>query len=178
MAIGPLLPWKRAALRPALERIWLAAFVAIIIFLVMALRSNAVTALGLAGGVWVVLSALSDIAERIKLIYARRSGFLWNRLRGTTACGFWRRLWAYWLRRHGFGHCRHDTGLAKSRCAQPRANHRTWGGYEWTLNDLHDAPGPNYTQRVADLTISKNGKPFSDAASFPAFLREPESHHQ
>jgi cytochrome c-type biogenesis protein CcmF len=34
------------------------------------------------------------------------------------------------------------------------------GGYSWTLNDLHGAPGPNYTQRVADITVSDNGHAF------------------
>jgi cytochrome c-type biogenesis protein CcmF len=34
------------------------------------------------------------------------------------------------------------------------------GGYGWTLNDIHDAPGPNYSQRVADITVSDDGKPF------------------
>jgi cytochrome c-type biogenesis protein CcmF len=34
------------------------------------------------------------------------------------------------------------------------------GGYSWTLNDLHDATGPNYGERVADITLSKDGKPF------------------
>jgi len=36
----------------------------------------------------------------------------------------------------------------------------TLGGYTWTLADSHDAPGPNFTQRVADLTLSENGQPF------------------
>jgi cytochrome c-type biogenesis protein CcmF len=34
------------------------------------------------------------------------------------------------------------------------------GGYTWTLNDIRDAPGPNFTQRVADLSISENGHVF------------------
>jgi cytochrome c-type biogenesis protein CcmF len=29
----------------------------------------------------------------------------------------------------------------------------TLGGYTWTLQGIHDAPGPNYSQRVADITV-------------------------
>jgi cytochrome c-type biogenesis protein CcmF len=31
------------------------------------------------------------------------------------------------------------------------------GGYDWTLVDLRDAPGPNYTARVADIRVSRGG---------------------
>ena len=31
------------------------------------------------------------------------------------------------------------------------------GGYDWTLLGLRDAPGPNYTARVADIRVSRGG---------------------
>jgi cytochrome c-type biogenesis protein CcmF len=34
------------------------------------------------------------------------------------------------------------------------------GGYVWTLADVHDAPGPNYAQRVADINIADNSGVF------------------
>jgi cytochrome c-type biogenesis protein CcmF len=34
------------------------------------------------------------------------------------------------------------------------------GGYNWTLDDIRSAPGPNYSQRIADVTLSAHGKPF------------------
>jgi cytochrome c-type biogenesis protein CcmF len=34
------------------------------------------------------------------------------------------------------------------------------GGYGWTLTDIHDAPGPNFNQRVADIVVSDHGRPF------------------
>ncbi len=33
-----------------------------------------------------------------------------------------------------------------------------FGGYDWTLSGLHDAPGPNYTSRVADLRVTRDGR--------------------
>jgi cytochrome c-type biogenesis protein CcmF len=145
-------------LRPALERIWPAAVMAIVIFLVMTLRSNAVTALGLAGGVWVILSALCDIAERIKLFRGRIGDSL-NRLRALPRAAFGA----------AFGHIGFGVmvlGIAGMTLASQKVivlnpgQSTELGGYDWTLDDIHDAPGPNYTQRVADLTISEGGKAF------------------
>jgi cytochrome c-type biogenesis protein CcmF len=158
MAIGPLLPWKRAALAPALERIWLAAVVAIIIFLVMTWRSNAITALGLAGGTWVVLSAVSDIAERIKLFRGPISHSM-NRLRALPRAAFGAALGHI-----GFGVM--VLGIAGMTLATQKVivlkpgQTTQLGGYGWTLDDIHDGTGPNYVQRVADLTLTANGKPF------------------
>jgi cytochrome c-type biogenesis protein CcmF len=72
MAIGPLLPWKRAALAPgAAAHLAGGRCVALMVFLVDGAERHVIAALGLAGGVWVVLSARSDIAERIKLFRGR-----------------------------------------------------------------------------------------------------------
>jgi len=32
------------------------------------------------------------------------------------------------------------------------------GGYDWTLLAMHDAPGPDYTARVADLRVTRDGR--------------------
>ncbi len=158
MAIGPLLPWKRAALRPALERIWMAAVVAIIVFIVMTMKTNAITALGLGGGIWVILSAASDIAERARLFRTNpRDSF--RRLKNIPRAGF-----GAALGHAGFGVM--VLGIAGMTLASQKvvvlsAGQTTeLGGYGWTLDGLHDAPGPNYAQRIADVTISDNGKPF------------------
>lgn len=151
MAVGPLLPWKRAALRPALERVWLAFLVALTVFLVMALRSNAVTALGLAGGGWVMLSALSDIAERMHLFRGRM------RVLPRAAYGAA-------LGHIGFGVMVLGIAgmtLASQKVIVLRPGQTTeLGGYGWTLDDIHDAPGPDFSQRVADITVSDHGRPF------------------
>ncbi|HQT65209.1 MAG: c-type cytochrome biogenesis protein CcmF [Acidocella sp. 20-57-95] len=158
MAVGPLLPWKRAALKPALERIWLAAVAAIIVMLVMTEQTNAITALGLGGGVWVVLSALSDIAERTKLGRVGLGDSV-TRLRAMPRAAFGAALGHI-----GFGVL--VLGIAGMTLATQKVvvlnagQSADLGGYSWTLNDIHDAPGPNYAQRVADVTISDNGKAF------------------
>jgi cytochrome c-type biogenesis protein CcmF len=32
------------------------------------------------------------------------------------------------------------------------------GGYDWTLLGLHDAPGPNYASREAEVRVTRNGQ--------------------
>jgi cytochrome c-type biogenesis protein CcmF len=158
MAIGPLLPWKRAALRPALERIWVAALIALVVFVVMTGESNYITALGLAGGVWVILSAITDIAERTK--------FLRVPLRdsATRLTALPRAAFGAALGHAGFGVM--VCGIAGMTLAAQKViilapgQSTTMAGYTWTLDALHDAPGPNYAARIADVTISAHGKPF------------------
>jgi cytochrome c-type biogenesis protein CcmF len=158
MAVGPLLPWKRAALAPALQRLWLAAGVAVIIFVAVTADRHVIAALGLGGGAWVVIAALIDVAERLRLF------------RVPLAASF-ARLTV--LPRAAIGAAMGHIGfgvlvigiagmtLATQKVIVLKPGQSTMlGGYSWTLNDLHDAPGPNYTQRVADVTVSDNGHAF------------------
>jgi cytochrome c-type biogenesis protein CcmF len=158
MAIGPLLPWKRAVWRPALQRIWPVAVVALLVFISMTAERHVIAALGLAGGVWVVLSALSDIAERLKLFrMPLRDSLSRLSVLPRAAIGA------------AFGHIGFGVmvlGIAGMTLATQKVvvlkpgQSTSLGGYTWTLNDVHDAPGPNYSQRVADLTLSEKGSAF------------------
>jgi cytochrome c-type biogenesis protein CcmF len=158
MAIGPLLPWKRAVWRPALHRIWPVAVVALLVFISITAERHVIAALGLAGGVWVVLSAVSDIAERLRLFrMPLRDSFARLTVLPRAAIGA------------AFGHIGFGVmvlGIAGMTLATQKVvvllpgQSTSLGGYTWTLNDIHDAPGPNYSQRVADLTLSKNGSAF------------------
>ncbi|WP_048863254.1 cytochrome c-type biogenesis CcmF C-terminal domain-containing protein, partial [Acidisphaera rubrifaciens] len=33
------------------------------------------------------------------------------------------------------------------------------GGYTWTLRDIHDGRGSNYTARIADIDVTRDGRP-------------------
>ncbi len=158
MAVGPLLPWKRAALGPALARLWLACGVALIVFLAVAATRHVIAAIGLAGGLWVVCSACTDVAERIRLFRAPLGTSL------SRALVLPRAAIGATLGHIGFGVT--VLGIAGMTLAtqkvivlQPGQSTQL-GGYTWTLNDIHDAPGPNFSQRVADVTLSQNGRAF------------------
>jgi len=145
MGVGPMLPWKRADLLPALHRLWLAGAAALLVFAVLTASRHVIAALGLAGGAWVVISALIDL-------FRRRFSTLSRSALGAA------------LGHIGFGVT--VLGIAGMTLAvqkvvvlQPGQS-TTLGGYTWTLQDIHDAPGPNYTQRVADIVLSEDGAPF------------------
>ncbi|WP_298215192.1 heme lyase CcmF/NrfE family subunit [Acidocella sp.] len=152
MGVGPLLPWKRADLYPVLHRLWLAGAVAGLVFILVGATRHFIAALGLAGGAWVVGAALTELAGRAGL-WRGRGLVLPPRAAFGAALGH-----------IGFGVS--VLGIAAMTLAAQKVvvlkpgQSATLGGYEWTLADLHDAPGPNYAQRVADLTVSEGGRVF------------------
>jgi cytochrome c-type biogenesis protein CcmF len=158
MAIGPLLPWKRGVLRPLWARVWPVAAVALLVFIAVTAQRHVIAALGLAGGVWVVLSAVLDLAVRLKLFRVPLGDSL-ARLRILPRAAIGAALGHI-----GFGVT--VLGIAGMTLASQKVivllpgQSTDLGGYSWTLNDLHDATGPNYGERVADITLSKDGNPF------------------
>lgn len=158
MGIGPMLPWKRADLPSVLHRLWLAGAVAALIFVIIAATQSFIAALGLAGGAWVIASALTDIAGRLSLPQASLGQALvrlWRLPRATIGAT---------LGHIGFGVS--IIGIAAMTMSVQKTvslvpgQSTQLGGYNWTLQDLHSAPGPNYTLRVADVDISHNGHVF------------------
>ena len=66
MAIGPMLPWKRARLAPVARRLWWASLLALLAWAI-AMFGVAGTLPVLAAGfaVWVIAGAAADLASRI-----------------------------------------------------------------------------------------------------------------
>ncbi len=157
MSLGPMLSWKRAALRPVLFRLWWAALAALAIGLFAATRARLLPTLAFGAAAWIVLGAATDLVERVRLFRQplRASA---QRLAG--------------LRRASFGTTIAHAGmgitiagvagmsLASERIALVHPGETvSLAGYQWTLRDLHDAPGPNYAARVATIAISRDGHP-------------------
>jgi cytochrome c-type biogenesis protein CcmF len=158
MGVGPLLAWKRAALLPALQRLWLAAGCAALVFLVVAANRHIIAALGLAGGAWVVFSACTDIAERTQLF----------RIPLRSSVGRFlllpRATYGATLGHIGFGVM--VLGIAGMTLATQKVvvlnpgQSTELGGYTWTLDSLRSGQGPNFSTRIADITLSADGKAF------------------
>ncbi len=157
MSLGPMLSWKRAALRPVLFRLWWAALAALAIGLFAATRARLLPTLAFGAAAWIILGAATDLFERVRLFRQplRASA---QRLAG--------------LRRASFGTTIAHAGmgitiagiagmsLASERIALVHPGETvSLAGYQWTLRDLHDAPGPNYAARVATIAISRDGHP-------------------
>jgi cytochrome c-type biogenesis protein CcmF len=156
MAIGPLLPWKRALLAPALQRIWPVAAVAALVFISVTAERHVIAALGLAGGTWVVLAALSDIAERLRLFRIPFRDSL-GRLSVLPRAAIGAAIGHIGFGVTVLGIAGMTLAAQKVIVLQPGGSTEL-GGYTWTLNDIHNAPGPNFSQRVADVTVSENGR--------------------
>ncbi len=170
MPLGPLLPWKRAQLGPALQKLWWVALIALGIG-VAASRSAAglLPAIAFGAAAWLILGAFIDVAQRMQLfriapgaslrrfISMPRSSF------GTT------------LAHAGLGVT--IAGIAGMSLAEQKivllrpGETAAVAGYEWRLVSLADRDGPNFGARVATLAVSHDGRPVVTLAperrSFP-----------
>ncbi|MXP64856.1 heme lyase CcmF/NrfE family subunit [Roseomonas sp. M0104] len=156
MAAGALLPWKRARLWPVLQRLWWAALIAAGgVALVLAFAGWRIgPAFGIGGGLWLVCGALADLADRIGLF--RRPAAAWGR-----ALGLPRAAWGGALAHAGLGVSVlgiAGMGLASDRLAAVQPGQSlSLAGYEWRLDKVADAIGPNWTARRATVTVLRNG---------------------
>ena len=155
MGVGPMLPWKRADLSSVLPRLWLAAATAGLVFIILTTSQNIITALGVAGGCWVIFSALTDVAERVQLFHVSVGHSLKRLLQLPRA-----NLGAA-LGHIGFGVTIIGIAamtLSTQKTVSLSAGQSTkLGGYNWTLQAIHAEPGPNYSQLVADISVNQNG---------------------
>jgi len=152
MAIGPMLPWKRARLFPVLVRLWWAALACAAAGLVasFALRSL-LPSLAFALGVWVIAASAADLAGRTLLF---RTAFATSLHRARHLP---RAAWGAAIAHAGAGVT--ILGLAGMSAAAHAivavhpGDSVALAGYRWTLDAVRDAPGPNYQARVATITI-------------------------
>ena len=158
MAAGPLLPWKRAALWPVLQRLWaallLAAAAAALCLAFAGVRVG--PALGFAADIWLVAGALTDLADRTALF--RRPSAAFARARGLP-----RAAWGAAIAHAGLGLSiagMAGMGLASDKLVALTPGGRTdLAGYEYRLDGIVDAVGPNWTARRATVTITHGGAP-------------------
>ncbi len=156
MTIAPTMAWKRAQLGPALLRLWWVALLALVVGLVTSLGAAgglAASAFGLAA--WLVFGALAELIERVRLFRIPFADSV-ARLRG--------------LRLQTFGTALGHAGMGITVAGIAGMSLSTQSvvllrpgetaasaGYVWKLDGVTDRPGPNYAERVATLTITRNG---------------------
>ena len=156
MSLGPALSWKRAALGAAVMRLWWAAVIAVAAGLFAAVGMHALPALAFGAAVWIVLGAFAEVIERVRLFRVPLSNSL-GRLGAMPRGAF-----GTTLGHAGLGVT--IAGIAGMSLSQESITLTRPGdsvklaGYEWTLTDIHDAPGPNYEARVADLRVTRDGR--------------------
>ncbi|MBV8094366.1 MAG: heme lyase CcmF/NrfE family subunit [Acetobacteraceae bacterium] len=158
MSVGPTLPWKRAELWPALQRLWWAALIALVVGVIAAAGlKRGLPALAFGAAAWLIVGAFAEIVERSRLF---RIPFAASRTRLAAQP---LSVWGSAIAHAGMGVTVAGIAgmsLAQSTIVAVRPGEAvSLAGYEWRLDSVHDGAGPNYTARVAEITVLRNGKP-------------------
>jgi cytochrome c-type biogenesis protein CcmF len=141
-----------------LSKLWWVAVAALAVGITTSLGvSNVMPAIAFAAATWLILGAITDVAQRVQLLRIapgaslRRFVHLPRSSFGTT------------LAHAGLGVT--IAGIAGMSQASEKivllhpGEVATVAGYEWRLQSLGDRDGPNYAARVATVTISRDGQP-------------------
>jgi len=158
MAVGPLLPWKRATLWPALLRLWWVALAGVGgYFGCLAIAGARLgPALGFAAACWLIAGAGADISDRLALFSRPRAA--WARAKGLP-----RAAWGAAIAHAGLGVM--ILGLAGMGLATDRlvllhpGESAEIAGNTYTLRRIEDVNGANFTARQAIIEVSRQGQP-------------------
>jgi cytochrome c-type biogenesis protein CcmF len=155
MSVGPVLSWKRAAIGPALVRLWWAALVALVVLALMSRETTALPALCFAAAAWIICGAIGELAERMRLFRVPLATSF-SRLAGIPRAAF-----GAMLAHAGLGVT--IAGIAGAALSTDSivlvkpGDAVTLSGYEFRLMDLRDGVGSNYNSRIADVRVSQGG---------------------
>ena len=162
---GPLLAWKRADALGALQRLWLAAALALaggLAVLVLKSPKSALAALGVALGGWLVFGVLTEIAERIRLFRTPLAEA------GRRLARLPRGAWGMSLAHAGLGlfvlgACFEGAFRVEASQELQLGGQMPLGGYRLSLQRVGAVEGPNYDAEQAVVTITRSGAPVCTA---------------
>jgi cytochrome c-type biogenesis protein CcmF len=160
MALGPLLPWKRADLAAALARLkfaFLAVAVAAVVTLWLAGVKSIGAACGLGLAAWLFTATIIEWIERVRL-FSEPLATVWRR-----AVRLPRATWGMTFAHAGMaitiagiaGSTAWTTELIVS--GKPGQSFEL-AGYTIALDAVHDVPGPDYTATRADMRLLRDGR--------------------
>ncbi len=152
MGLGPVLSWKRAALAPALIRLWWAALGAFVLAAVTFRGLGGVAAVGFGFALWMVLSAAAELIERSRL-FRVPLGASWSRLRLLPRASYGAAIGHAGLGVSVAGMVGMTLAVHSIQLVHPGETVKT-GGFDWTLVSVADRQGPNYVARVATLQVN------------------------
>ncbi len=156
MVVGPVLSWKRAALGQALMRLWWALLIAAVVGIGAALGTKAIPAVFFGLAAWLAFGSFAPIVERVRLFRVPPGDSL-ARLGGLPLSA-----WGACIAHAGMALT--VAGIAGMSLARQEVvlirpgQTITFAGYDWTLLSLSDAPGPNFSARVANIQIGQHGQ--------------------
>ncbi len=166
LPLGPLLAWKRGELSPALGRLWLAGIAAVaagVFGLLLLVPHKGFAVLGLSLGAWLIVGALSEIVQRVRLGDTGPAEAV-RRLRALPLGA-----WGMTLAHVGLGvfvlgaSCELAWRVEAAR-ALNLGQSTTSGGYTLTLQSVTPVQGPNFTAERAAIRVQpQHGAAFTVA---------------
>jgi len=161
MAVGPMLPWKRADLAGALARLKAAFAAAVVVALItwyLAAGGPVLAILGMGLAAWVTVGALVELADRLKLLRAPL-GESWSRARQLP-----RSAYGMALAHGGLGLVL--MGIVASTAWQTErlqimrpGETASLAGYEFTFEGTRSLAGPNFAALRGLFRVSRDGAP-------------------
>ncbi|HLO78531.1 MAG TPA: heme lyase CcmF/NrfE family subunit, partial [Magnetospirillum sp.] len=165
MAVGPLMSWKRSDLAGVLVRLKIAIGLSLVVVAATwFLQGGSAAPWWAAGGMglaaWLFLGTWAEWAERVRLF----KGPLSESLR--RAARLPRAAWGMTLTHAGLavfiaGATASSAWKVESVQSQHIGQAVTVSGYTFTLTDVQDVPGPNYTATTGTFQVTRDGKPFA-----------------
>ncbi|MFG1344986.1 heme lyase CcmF/NrfE family subunit [Xanthobacter autotrophicus DSM 431] len=161
MPFGPLLAWKRGDLLGVAQRLMLAAGLAVVAAVVTAAATTGgpvLASLGVALAVFIILGALTDIAERAGI------GKVSARIALARLAGVPRSTYGTAIAHIGVGVCLigivSETSWSLEKIASVRVGETiAIGTRSLTLDRLENRSGPNFRARTAVFAIRDDGMP-------------------
>jgi cytochrome c-type biogenesis protein CcmF len=153
---GPLLSWKRADAKGAMQRLALAGGLAIacgFVFWLAFEPKKALAAAGIAIGAWLILGALAEVVERVRLFRVPVAEVL-RRARGLPM-GAWGMTLAHaGLGVFVLGAVAETSFKLESAEALPIGGSVIAGPWRATLTDVRIVEGPNYLAEQGVVTVT------------------------
>ena len=164
LPFGPMLAWKRSDLNAAMQRLWAAAIIA----LVVTLAALAITRRGpllapvfLALGVWVMAGSIAEWAGRIKLRSAGRDEVL-RRARNLPRAAYGGMLAHFGVGLMVVGIVATSAWQSETVKALQPSESLDVAGYQVTFLGVAPRRGPNYQETVGRFSVARGGKVFTE----------------
>ncbi len=157
--LGPLLSWKRADAMGALQRLYVAAGIAVaagLLGLLLVSPRKALACLGLAAGTWLIAGALTELAERTRLFRIPLGAAL-KRLAGLPRSAFGVTLAHAGLGVFVLGASFETSWRVEAAETLGLNGQAALGSYQVTLHDVRTVDGPNYLAERGRIVVSGSG---------------------
>jgi cytochrome c-type biogenesis protein CcmF len=166
MPIGPYLAWKRGDLPGAMQRLLAAALVALLVLVAsfaLYWRGPWLAPFGIALGAWIVGGALSEWATRVKLFAAGGEEVL-RRARGLPRSAYGSTLAHAGIGLTVIGIVATSAWQSERVVTLKPGETTDIAGYALTFRGVAPAQGPNYTEQVGLLAVTRGGAPVTELA--------------